>query len=483
MNNEFKVDHTSDEVKEMTPDWELVDALWGGTRAMRQCGTKFLPQRTMETDKDYQNRLKVATLFPAFSETVEGMAGRVFAEDLVHGDDIPDWIRSEVLEDCDLAGNNVDVFAMRWFTLALRRGHALVLVDSPRSNATVRTLSEQQAAGLRPYYVLIDPKRVLGWIVGANGNLEQIRIRFWREERHDFHTKMIEQIRVYEPGRCRIFEKNARQEWMETEQFPVAIKDVIPIVPFYTKGTGVMLSEPPLRELAYLNAKHWAQQSSNDSLIETASVPILALMGVDLGEGNEVIIGAKHALNLPIGAEVKYVEHTGAAIGAGRTALQDLKDEMRQAGAKLLMPLTAAAKTATEAGEDNARENSLLGRMSKGLDDALAQLLVMTRRWREASADEAGSLNTKPNLSPDPVPHETMKTVLEMRREELVSSQTAFEKGQELGFIPEDIKWEDEQARIATERPVVEDNDDQAAGPRREQGVPGAPGVQQGEAE
>ena len=479
---EFKVDTLADAVKAMMPDWELVDALWGGTRAMREHARRYLPQRPLEEDDDYRDRLAAATLFPAFSETVESMTGRVFSEPLQQGEDIPSWITDEVLEDIDLKGNKIDVFAQRWFQLALRKGHALALIDSPRTDKKVRTMADQKAAKLRPYFVLIDPDRVLGWIEDDNGILQQIRIRFWRREKNEFHSEVVEQIRVFEPGRVRIYERpgnNAKEEFVQVDEYGMEI-DAIPIVNLSLKETGTLTSEPPLRELAFLNAKHWRMQSGNDTLIETASVPILAISGVS--DGEEVVIGAKHALKLPVGAEAKYVEHTGKAIEAGRQALQDLKDEMRQAHAKLLQPRSGQAKTATEAGEDASRENSLLGRMVQALDDALEHALVMCAKWRRE--EKGGTISAQPNLDYDPSPHESMETVLKMYVQGIIDRQTAFEEAKRRGFVSDEAEWEDVLARIETERETIEDEAEGPAGPTPTRaGTKGTPTRNEGGAE
>ncbi|MGR5262341.1 hypothetical protein ACPV5Q_20865, partial [Vibrio astriarenae] len=63
----------------MAEDWPLIDALMGGTSAMRKAGKLYLPQWPNELDDAYKNRVATATLFPAFSRTVEVLTGKPFA--------------------------------------------------------------------------------------------------------------------------------------------------------------------------------------------------------------------------------------------------------------------------------------------------------------------------------------------------------------------------------------------------------------------
>jgi hypothetical protein len=54
----------------------------------------------------------------------------------------------------------------------------------------------------------------------------------------------------------------------------------IPFVPLYGwRRLHVGIS--PLRDLAYLNVKHWQSQSDQDTILHVARVPILALIGGD----------------------------------------------------------------------------------------------------------------------------------------------------------------------------------------------------------
>lgn len=434
------VNALSDQVRAMQPGWKLMDDLMGGTGSLRAAGRAYLPQRPLEADEDYQARLDSATLFPALSETLRRLVGRVFSEPITIGDDVPDWINAEVLPDVDLQGRNLHVFAKEWFEQALRYGLSHCLIDSPLAHG-VRTLAEQRKAGLRPYLIRIEPSRVLGWRE-KNGNLEQVRIRFERTEPEgEFGTKTIEQVRVYEPWYVRVYERS-RDGWHLVEAIETGFER-IPLVTLYTNRTGLLMADPPLRELAWLNAKHWRMQSGNESLIDTASVPILSLTGVD--EGDAVIIGAKHSVRLPAGADIKYVEHSGAAIEAGRRALLDLVDEMRQAGAKLLRP-AEGARTATEAREDAASDNSHLGGMASALQDTLNDVLDLVAEYR--GADSGGHVRVNPNLDPDVDSTQAINDVLALYRDGIISRATVFEAAKRLGRVPDTLEWEDEQARI-----------------------------------
>lgn len=117
----MKVNETDPRVAAMAEDWALVDALLGGTKAMRAAGEKYLPKWTLEDPGDYAARLKIATLFPAFEQTVKEMTGRAFADQVQLGDDVPAWIRDDVWPDVDRQGINGHAWARGWFAGAWPR--------------------------------------------------------------------------------------------------------------------------------------------------------------------------------------------------------------------------------------------------------------------------------------------------------------------------------------------------------------------------
>lgn len=444
---DVKVNTASSEAQSMAADWTLIDDLMGGTKTMRAAGQNYLPQRPLEDDADYADRLRLASLLPAYAETIQRMTGRIFADSMVLGEDIPDWIIDDVLPDIDRQGRNLHVFAREWFSEALAYGLSHCIVESPQATG-VRTKADQKAARVRPYAIRIHPRRVLGWRE-EDGELVQVRISFVRTEPDgEWGTRSIEQVRVYEPGWVRTYEKAPGKEdaaWMLVDEVQTGLPR-IPLITLYTHRTGMLTGKPPLLELAHLNTRHWRLQSSNDTLIDTASVPLLSITGVQ--EGDDVIIGAKHAVRLPQGATMQYVEHSGAAIGAGRQALVDLIEDMRRAGAKMLQP-ASQNKTATEAREDAAADNSALGGIATQLQDTLIDLLDLIAEYR--GVDRGGTLQLRPNLDPDPSPADTLTSLINLRNSGSLSDQTLFGEAQRRGLVASDIEWDDEQERIAAQ--------------------------------
>jgi hypothetical protein len=137
----------------MTAFWTLAAALLGGTTAMRAAGKTYLPQWPGEPDDAYEKRLKVAVLFPAYKRTVSTLSGKPFSKPITIGEGVPEQMQ-EWLEDCDLQGRSLHVFASDMFQLALGYGMAGILVEYPRVNREPGTPSYWRGCGRRNEAVL-----------------------------------------------------------------------------------------------------------------------------------------------------------------------------------------------------------------------------------------------------------------------------------------------------------------------------------------
>ncbi|MFJ7007664.1 DUF4055 domain-containing protein [Pseudomonas putida] len=445
-------------VNAMREYWAVISPLMGGTMAMRAAGKCLLPQYPAEADDFYKERLRLSTLLPAYSETVGNMTSRVFAEPLQIGDDVPDDI-VEMTKDIDCAGNDLNSWAVGFFSEGMSHGLCHAFVDHQRADH-VKTKAEEKAAGVRPYVVLVKPEQVLGWR-SKNGVLTMIRfLEVVEEEDGEFGAICVEQIRVLEPGAWRIYRRKEKGGEFVIHDDGVNSLTQIPWVTFYTGRTGFMTAKPPLLELAHLNVKHWQSQSDQDNILHVIRVPILVRIGVQMSFTDQGVpvppefkVGTGSLTDLPKDGNLKYVEHTGQAVESGRTALQDLISEMRMAGAKLLTPDKSATKTATQAEEEAAQELSPLARVAHHFADCLAQLLQYMADYR--SLGDGGTVEMRGNFDVDYIPEVSLPTLVSMANAGIISKETLFTEMQRRGVISDEYDWEDELAKIEAQGPAL----------------------------
>jgi hypothetical protein len=443
-------------VTAMREDWAIVEPLMGGTKAMRKAGKDLLPQWPKEESDAYTARLNLSTLLPAYSETVANMTGRVFADEITIGDDVPPDLAA-YCENIDRQGNSLNVWAQDLFSTGLSRGLCFVLVDYPTA-AEAKTKADEKAQGLRPYAVVIKPGQVIGWKsqeVGGEYSLTQFRYAESVEEFAEgaFTAEVIEQVRVLEPGKWEIWRKIKAGEnagkWAIHDQGETTL-GVIPLAVLYTKRTGFMTASPPLLELAHLNIKHWQSQSDQDNILHVARVPMLCVSGID-DETWQLNVGTSNATKLPTGGDMKWVEHGGNAIKAGRESLADLVDEMRMAGAKLLSKDKQATKTAAQANEEAAQDMSPLETMAGRLEDCLDQVLQFFALWK--NLESGGHVKVNGNFDVDYAPEVNLPFLLSMNNAGKISDETLFAEVKRRGVVSDDLDWKEELQRISEQGP------------------------------
>lgn len=439
------------EISDLNSKVLMIDDLLGGTKTMRQAGKRHLYQFALEEDGAYQNRLSRSTLYPALSETLYQMTGRVFFEPITTAK-VNKKIQEQILPDVDLEGNNVDVFSSRWFYAGLAYGVAWCLIDYTKTDGVV-TVADEKAVNARPYFVLIKPQQVLGFKTAKiNGKRQITQFRFKSVEvvdDGDFDSKDEDVIYVYEAGRMRKYKKSDA-DWVVVEDLPLIVKnrplDVVPVVPFITRESGVFgVGDPPLLELAYLNIKHWQSQSDQDNILNTARVPLLGIFSDT--EVNKLQVGGS-AVQLPADSKMNYIEHSGNAISAGQESLKELESQMRVAGAKLL-DKTVLAMTDSQAKEERGKEISLLRLYANKFEDALDLALEYAGKWMGVS--DVGNVEISGNIDSDLDPNASMDTIIKLQNAGTLSKQTVFNEAKRRGLLSDNAEWEDEQSRIEGE--------------------------------
>jgi len=442
----------SAEVEAMQPAWDLIACLMGGTEAMRKAGKTLLPKAPAESEAAYEERRRVSTLYGAYRRTVETMASRPFCEPIKLGEDIPAEL-VPLLENVDLEGRDLQSFALGVFQTALADGLSHVLVEFPTTTG-VQTLADEKAIGARPYFVHLNPRNVLGWRAERiQGVMTLTMLRLMEcitEPVGQWGTVEIAQVRVLERHRWTTYRTNDKGEWVLFDEGPVTI-GCIPLATVYTGRTGFLTAVPPLLPLAYLNVEHWQSASDQQNILHVARVPILFAAGF----GKDALtIGAGAAVsNDAPDAKLMYVEHSGAAIDAGRESLVDLEKRMAALGAELLLSdSAAAAQTATKTDSDDASTHSALAAMVNDLEDSLSAALGYMAQWA-GLGDEGGTVELDGDFTTaNPL---DVQSLVAAHTAGSISSQTLFEEFRRLGLIDEDLDWEEEMARLALDRAVA----------------------------
>lgn len=371
-------------------------ALMGGSAAMRKAGERYLPKFEAEAARDYKARLAASWLFNGYRKTVRDMTGRVFdkpVEILEGPDQLEDWAKN-----IDLDGRDLSTFAREVFEDGLSGpGLSYIMVDAPARNREV-TRSEAATANLRPYLKHISAERVLGFRSEAFANVQmlaQLRIMEEVEEPDpddEFGVVTVEQVRVltrHESGvEVQLYRKSG-ENWAPHEEPVMTGLAEITVIPFYANRSGFFTGEPLLDDLADVNVAHWQSQSDQRNILHVARCPILFAKG--MGDKEDITISSTSATKTSNdAADLKWVEHSGRAIDAGRQDLKDLEFQMEAFGLQLLV---GRSQSATGATLDAQKETSILAMTADQLQDALEAALGWMLEYAGIDGDVAVKVN------------------------------------------------------------------------------------------
>lgn len=469
-----QVNMKSAAVSAMEEAWSLVDDLRGGTSAMRKAGARRMPKFPQESDSVYTARLNAATLFPAYSKTCVDLAAKPFSRPITMSEDMTDE-QEKWTENIDKQGRNLAQYCAEWLELSIAYGMSHTFVDFP-VNPGARTKKQEEDLGLRPYFVMVKATQLLGWRADEDGRLTQVRFKEKvRVEDGAYGDKEIEQVRVLEVGRWATWRKTTdaaaggKESWAIHAQGQTTL-NVIPFVTVYGRREGLLMSKPPMIELAHMNVKHWQSQSDQDNILHVARVPILKAIGVD--DMFTLTVGTQAAVKLPPGADLAFAEHSGAAIGAGKVSLDDLKDEMRQAGAELLVQ-RPTARTATEISSDNASNLSDLQRIVQDMEDNVDLALDYMAQW--ARLPKAGTVTIYNEFLAPTGGENATSDVLAAVTAGILSKESAFGELKRRGTINSEASWDEEKERIEDEGPPQGRIDELTGLPYKEPAAPPDP--------
>jgi len=439
------------------PRLRKIRALRSGVEAMRAAGQAYLPKEEAEVDSDYADRLARSWLFPGLDMAVEDVADRVFAREVTLGDDVPDDIVA-LSENITAEGRNLNTFARSYFEDGVEAGISFAFIDGPTRNGD-ETLADEINQNLRPYVSDIKAEHVLGWKTTLIGNKTVLsQFRFWEmdtvpDPENRFADMEVEQIRVLTRGEGIVeFEtyRNIDGIWEAWDSGFMGIPE-IPVVAFYTKRTGFFTADPPYEKLADLNIAHWQSASDQRHILHFARVPILALFGFE----GEVSLGPNRAFITSKGpgdADLKIVEHSGAAIGAGRDDLKDLELRMQSMGVQLMLP-TPGSQTATGKALDAAAAATPLAMMANSLKDALEMVIDFMNQFMGAPAGTAGSVNVNTDFGLSLLNGADLTFLLNAVNTGQISRQTFLAECVRRNVLMEGIDPEEEAERIETEMP------------------------------
>ena len=399
-------------VKASRPMWERAQALLGGTDAMRAAGRVYLPSFPSEPDEQYRARLGRAVLHNFYRAIARNMAGRMCAEHFTVEDSA---LPGEFLQNVDRQGRDAAGFVHALIFDLLTMGSAHILTDYPR-NPGVTTLAEQQALGLRPYWVSLPATCVIDATTRNSAGLESVsHVRWMSRERFvdpsSYETLLRERVHVLDEiaGADGSAPQVRKREWVResiatgVSQFRLESEELLqrsggePLSritwsPIVAQRQEAWRGIASLDDIAHKCIEHWQSSSDQRNILTVSRFPMLVQIGLaepirDIGPG--ISIHSAGATEGEQKVELYYLEPTGSSIQQGWTDLERIEQHAEALALRLVLE-GGGTRTRADAAADNARDQSPLQQLAGAIEDAVNRALRDAALWYGIDEARAG---------------------------------------------------------------------------------------------
>lgn len=195
-----------------------------------------------------------------------------------------------------------------------------------------------------------------------------------------------------------------------------------------------------------MNIQHYQESSDQSNILRIARVPVLFASGV--ADDAAIAIGSEYAIKGEAGADLKYVEHSGAAIGAGRDSLKDLETKMQSYGSDMLEN-SGAVETATGRALRAGETNNKIAMMALNLASAVEKVLGWIAYFNKVSEpDFHVDINTEYGINSAP---EELTALASARTMGDLSREDYLQEMKRRGILRNEFSLADNADRIATE--------------------------------
>jgi len=381
-----QVDHVLPEVSNAMPLWASIRDVLAGQAAIKLGGVKYVPQPNPDDKSDennlrYQSYLTRGSFMNFTSRTLQGMVGAVFGKD-------PQVVLPTELEvlhtDVDGGAVTMDQQAKEVLSEIIAIGRGGLLTDYPNVERASRkdVLDKKVRPTIHFYYA----ENIINWRYRVKNGLRQLCLvvlsEKYTQEDDGFKEQQGDQWRVLrleadDTYTVQIYQKDKAGQIVEGQKFTPKKADGKPFdyITFEFIGSANNdggIDSAPLLDLANLNIAHFRNSCDFEEMVYQLGQPTPVITGLDQNWVDEVlkgkvILGSTKALMLPEKCEAFLLQ-----IDESQLALSAMEHKERQAvalGARLVQS-QQVARTAKEAGMEEASEQSLLLSSAKNVNSA-----------------------------------------------------------------------------------------------------------------
>lgn len=228
----------------------------------------YLDKHIRESDEKYENRQLVTDYSNIFVQKVGRYEGYLFKQKPTRT--TKDAMIKAIIEDCDNAGNHINVY-MSGFAKELKvRGVGLVLVDMDRELPS--TVADQIEQRKLPYFVSVKPENVTSYKLDKFGKFEYIAYKDVIDDSTFGNPNKQNIIRYYDTTKWATYEDNEDQSFIEGEAHDLGICPVL-----YCGENGVFPDVGEFTQVANISKRHFNLESEIDDILRGQTFSILTI--------------------------------------------------------------------------------------------------------------------------------------------------------------------------------------------------------------
>lgn len=399
------------EVQAAMVEWRRVRDCIDGQASIKARAVDYVPKPnpldlSPENDARFSAYIQRGVFMNFTQRTLLGMVGAVFGKDAVAT--LPTELMP-LYENVDGSAVTLDQQAKQVLSDVLGPGRCGLLADHPVRDKPV-SRKEALEGKVRPTIQFYFAEQIINWRYTIVDSMRQLSLVVLEEdyiaEDDGFKAEMAKQYRVLRlvggVYTVTIYRKDKANTVTQQTHTPTKADgkpfDYIPFEFVGATNNDGGIDPAPLSDMANLNIAHFRNSCDFEEMVYMLGQPTPVITGLDQAWldtvlGGQVILGSQKALTLPENCDAFLLQ-----IDESQLALSAMEHKERQAvalGARLVQQ-AAVARTAKEAGMEEASEQSLLLSAAKNVNSAYKRVLRSCALFAGATVtDDIGySLNT-----------------------------------------------------------------------------------------
>lgn len=443
-----------------------------GQAAIKEGGSTFLPKLPGQKPDQYKAYLEGAVYTNFSGRTLKGLLGMVYRKQPQY--EVPTGFEP-LWKDLDLQGSSAIQVSRNVMCELMEVGGCGILVEYPKTPASVTNKAEQEALNIRAYTALYTRESILDYRIERVNNVSQPvmiklleRVSVWKDA---YTCEPVNQLRVLTLEEIGYVQRVYRQvtglgKW---EQFG---EDIIPtmggqplrFIPFWAFGTEqnhLRPQKPVLEDLVDVNLAHYRTSAWYERGCMFTGAPTPMLAGFMLAENETLQLGSTKAMvSENPAAKWGYLEFTGQGLRELAASMDKKESQMAALGARMLAP----EKTGVEAeGTLKMRTNGescALADLAVLQSEAFQEMLQFMAEWQNVATDEIEfKLNT--DYIPATMGAADLLALLKTWQAGGMPLETLFDNMKRGELIPASEEFDDFKEKIDSQNPLGELDDGQ----------------------